>query len=156
MGRTTFDCILGILKNISPLPPSSPAAVVDLDRTVIIPLFVPLLGVDLIAASTTVYNIASKPVRPHDYIRSYLRFCYLSSVLLKLNIILSSFNSSTRALSVVFSPHHHCHPYLSIPPFVRCLFPSRRIPSRPNSDTLQNQTTRQRTKKNLNGLRLSC
>lgn len=52
----------GILKNVSPLPPSLPAADVDLDRVVILPLFVPLLGVDLATTSGTVYNLASKPV----------------------------------------------------------------------------------------------
>jgi hypothetical protein len=52
----------GILKNVSPLPPSSPAAEVDLDRAIILPLFVPLLGVNLAAASGTAYNLASKPV----------------------------------------------------------------------------------------------
>lgn len=53
----------GILKNASPLPKSSAAADVDLDRTVILPLFVPLLGLDLVAASNAAYTIASKPVR---------------------------------------------------------------------------------------------
>lgn len=58
----------GILKNVSPLPKSSPAADIDLDRTVILPLFVPLLGLDLITASNAVYAIVSKPVRIVPYL----------------------------------------------------------------------------------------
>ncbi|KAF8323967.1 hypothetical protein DL93DRAFT_2049554 [Clavulina sp. PMI_390] len=54
----------GILKNVSPLPKSSSIAEVDLNRTVILPLFVPLLGVDITSAANTAYTIASKPTDP--------------------------------------------------------------------------------------------
>lgn len=45
----------------------SSAALVDLDRTVILPLLVPILSVSLLDASNSVYTIASQPVSKHTF-----------------------------------------------------------------------------------------
>lgn len=43
---------------------------VDLDRTVVLPLFIPILGLDLAGISKSAYELASKPVRLHSYVYS--------------------------------------------------------------------------------------
>lgn len=154
----------GILKNISPLPKSSPAASVDLDRTVILPLFVPLLGVNLITASTTAYSIASKPVRclflghylladihtspPHPAI-SHANHCLPNP---RITLISNPFGAELCA------NHSFMVTFASIPNDLSssALFTlHRRTRFHPNFDTYQNQTTNQRMKRSWKGSRPS-
>jgi hypothetical protein len=52
-----FNQTLGILRNIQPLPSLIPASTIDIDQTIILPILIPLLSLDIAGTVTTVQTL---------------------------------------------------------------------------------------------------
>lgn len=59
-GIAVVDHFQGVLRNLLPLPPLLPAAAVDVDQEIILPLIQPLLSISLADASAKVVSLLSQ------------------------------------------------------------------------------------------------